>query len=344
MAPYSKASKRSWWNTGVVATTPETIEDIYIKRFELTEDDLIATAGSCFAQHLSRHMRERGYRIFDGEPAPFGLSVSSAREFGYGVYSCRYGNIYHVRQLLQLLQEAMSGTPRADIAWARKGRHFDALRPSVEPTGLDSEAEVYVHRKAHLDAVMRMIRRSTVFVFTLGLTEAWVDGKTGVVYPIYPGVYSQTVAERSVFHNFTVGELVADFLEFRRLVHQINPDMRFIVTVSPVPLIATASDDHVLVATTASKSILRAVTQELYSRCEDIDYFPSYEIISSPWSKGRFFEDDLRSVTEVGVSTVMRSFFLQHGSITGAQTPDAGSTEAAEEIICDEELLQAFQK
>ena len=92
-----------------------------------------------------------------------------------------------------------------------------------------------------------------------------------------------------------------------------NPDLRFLVTVSPVPLTATATDEHVLVATTYSKSVLRSVAGALAMEFADIDYVPSYEIIASPWSKGAFYESNLRTVTAEGVSSVMRVFFAEHG-------------------------------
>ena len=45
----------------------------------------------------------------------------------------------------------------------------------------------------------------------------------------------------------------------RDLLRDYNENMRFILTVSPVPLVATAGSEHVLAATLYSKSVLRAV-------------------------------------------------------------------------------------
>ena len=42
----------------------------------------------------------------------------------------------------------------------------------------------------------------------------------------------------------------------------MNPKARLVLTVSPVPLAATASGSHVLPATIYSKSVLRAAAQE----------------------------------------------------------------------------------
>src|SRR5207344_451486 len=81
-----------------------------------------------------------------------------------------------------------------------------------------------------------------------------------------------------------------------------------------VPLTATATSNHVLVATTYSKSVLRAVAGSLADTYPNTDYFPSYEMIASPWSKGFFYEANMRAVNTGGVAAVMRVFFEQHGT------------------------------
>ncbi len=341
MHPYPKDSPEIWWSRAVARSTPQEATGLYSKRFALDADSRIATAGSCFAQHIARYLRSNGYNVLDSEPAPFGLSERAKPEFGYGIYSCRYGNIYHVRQLRQLLEEAVTGRPRDGIVWERKNRFFDALRPGVEPDGLETAAEVLAHRQQHLKCVLAMFRKTNVFVFTMGLTEAWMDAGTGVVFPSFPGSFTQFDPEVHVFKNFRVSEIYEDFVAFRALLKTINPSVKFIVTVSPVPLMATATHSHVLPATTYSKSALRAVASQLYEDFEDIDYFPSYEIISSPWSKGAFFAPDLRSVTDEGVATVMRAFFLEHRPTAQAEELPPPSLE---EVVCEEVLLEAFSR
>ena len=119
-----------------------------------------------------------------------------------------------------------------------------------------------------------------------------------------------------------------------------------------MPLTATASDQHVLVATTYSKSVLRAVAGQLYADYDDLDYFPSYEIIAAHPSRGFFFEGNLRSVSPAGVETVMRSFFSEHGAETPGQAPApaaaASPAEApatkADDVACEEILLDAFSR
>ena len=73
------------------------------------------------------------------------------------------------------------------------------------------------------------------------------------------------------------------------LMRSANRGLRFLLTVSPVPLTATNSGNHVLVATVDSKSRLRAVAGQLARTVSRVDYFPSYEIISAPPFRGSFF-------------------------------------------------------
>jgi len=355
---------------------PDSIHEVYQRRFPIAPEDRIATAGSCFAQHISRYLRRNGYRVLDLEPAPTEVPAATAQQYGYGVYSARFGNIYYVRQLLQLAREALEGHRPAEPVWEREGRYFDSQRPAVEPRGLDSPELVLEHRRRHLEAVRTMLTTADVLVFTLGLTEGWEHSATGTVFPAAPGTIAGDYdPDAYAFHNFSVAEVYADFVAFRDLVHRHNPTLRFLLTVSPVPLAATASDANVLVATTYSKSVLRAAAGQLYAEFEDVDYFPSYEIITAGPGAGRFFGPGLRDVTPEGVETVMGYFFSEHpparsgdaqgersetpatrapaagdvGTPAGAppedrrDTPDrTRDTPGGEELFCEEALLEAF--
>ena len=229
----------------------------------------------------------------DVEPPPSGLPAALHGRFGYSLYSARYGNIYTTRQLLQLAQEALGLFSPAEPVWERDGRFYDSLRPSVEPDGLSSVDEVIAHRQAHLAHVRKMIETMDVFIFTLGLTECWVLRGQGQAFPTVPGsLAGQFDPQKYEFKNFRFSEIREDLLQFRDLVHvaQGNKNLKVLLTVSPVPLTATASDKHVLQATVYSKSVLRAVAGELEAECADIDYFPSFEIVTNPWSRDDFFE------------------------------------------------------
>src|SRR5438477_11249106 len=101
-----------------------------------------------------------------------------------------------------------------------------------------------------------------------------MNKKTCRVYPTAP----RTIAgdfdpEIHAFKNLHAREMHKDLARFRNVIRKRNPGVRMISTVSPVPLTATASDHHVLLATTYSKSVLRTVAGALADNHQDADYF-----------------------------------------------------------------------
>jgi hypothetical protein len=303
-------------------------------------NEKFATAGSCFAQHIGRHVSARSAgNYLDLEPAPLFLPVEDHSRFGYGIYTCRYGNIYTSRQLLQLAQEALGERPVSTHIWEKDGRHYDALRPTVDPVGVDSPATVTTLREKHLERVREMLHTLDVMIFTLGLTETWIDPRDGTAFPSAPGVAAGDYATNPAkFCNLDFGEIRSDLQAFWGLLRNINPTARMILTVSPVPLIATASDQHILTATTYSKSVLRAAAGDLANTVEDVHYFPSYEIVNAPQGRGYYFDPDLRSVNDLGVRYVMSHFFS--GDLARV-FPDSSGSELQGEIVCDEDTIEA---
>lgn len=197
----------------------------------------------------------------------------------------------------------------------------------------------------------RLFESLDVFVFTLGLTEGWQATADGAAFPLCPGVAAGTFdPEAYAFRNQPVEEVIADLAAFADALKAVNPRARLILTVSPVPLVATYEGRHVLQSTVHSKAVLRVAAQRLADTRDDTLYFPSYEIITSPEGAFRYLESDLRSVSKDGVDHVMRVFF-RHLTEGGDQDALPASSRSLHEarhefarqaaVVCDEELLAA---
>ncbi len=350
MHPYADRPARAFWRTAVSEVNPLDLTDLYRPRFAIDEHTRIATAGSCFAQHIGNQLRDHDFSWVNMEPAPRLLPASRRREFGYGVYSARYGNIYSARQLLQLFERAEGTRRPEDDHWAENGRYFDPYRPTIEPEGFASLLELERVREDHFRAVRELLPSCDVFVFTLGLTEAWADATDGTVYPICPGtIHGEFDSSRHEFLNLSFSEISKDMDDFIARARALNPDLRFLLTVSPVPLTATASEYHVLQASVASKSILRAVCSELCDRHEYVDYFPSYELVASHPMRAMFFDPNLRTVSPTGVDLVMRHFFGAHPgtAVTPKRTRRSGRRsdrpkQGRDDVACDDAILEEF--
>ena len=334
---------------------PREVDPVTSVAFQIGRNDAVATAGSCFAQHIAKTLARAGFNYLVTEAGP---QTAGATNENYGVFPARFANIYTVRQLLQLLQRAYGLFEPVDSEWhTANGSYVDPFRPLIQHAGFTSADLLAKDREVHLAAVRSMFEQSSVFIFTLGLTEAWVSTVDDAVFPLAPGVVRADVEpERYRFHNFTTAEMEADLLAFVDLLRSINPEIRIILTVSPVALIATYEDRHVLVSTTYSKAALRVVADAATKARPAVAYFPSYEIITGPQARGEFFTEDLRDVTTAGVDAVM-AIFRKHYLVTGGSegrvafgnvTPDKSAArfdEAAhmhevQQIVCDEKAIE----
>ncbi len=350
--PYKSLPDKAFWRRSVAGRPPGNVDPVGEFDVRIEADTKVATAGSCFAQHIARHLKDSGYCYYVAEPGHPILPPSARERQNYGLFSCRYGNIYTARQLLQLMERAYGRFEPVEKPWKKApGVFLDPFRPTSQPGGFISADEMLADRAQHLTAVGRMFETLDVFVFTLGLTEGWRSKKDGAVFPICPGVEGGKFDPKKYeFYNQTADEVIADLTAFRSALKDVNPKAQIILTVSPVPLVATAQEgEHVLSATTYSKSVLRVAAETVKRKFDDVHYFPSYEIITGAFNRGAYYAPDLRNVLEDGVSHVMR-LFLAHatGGARVAPTREADSREEDEhlgiarqliEVECDEVAL-----
>lgn len=357
--PYSNLPKSSYWSKSVALVPFEEIDLLDGAPFQIRPDTKIATAGSCFAQNISDYLRKSGYNYYVTEQGPYFIEKYSPgvlRRNNYGVYSARFGNIYTARQLVQLFDRAYGSFIPLDDHWQDRGRYYDPFRPQIQPNGFESIEELQADRQAHLRHVREMFERLDIFVFTLGLTEAYISRVDGAVYPVCPGCGAGKYdAEQHVFKNFSFEEVSSDLKQFIDRLSSVNKDARIILTVSPVPLVATAENRHVLQSTVYSKSVLRAAAGAVSDAHESVAYFPSYDLITSSPSNGRYYREDLRSVTEEGVAHVMRMFFrhfcnveidasLNRGNISLSSRANSSPVDHPDiserlAVVCEEEQL-----
>ncbi|WJH56520.1 hypothetical protein FE254_10175 [Ectopseudomonas guguanensis] len=334
--PYLGLDDSKFWKRSVSKLAFDEVDPVVCAKFIISHSDKVATAGSCFAQHISKRLIDSGFSWLNLEPAPKDMSLEQASDLGYGVYSARYGNIYTSGQLVQLFQRAFSLEDFEREPWVGKNGLIDPFRPYVQSRGFASREEFFEDLEKHLAAVRQIFLDLDVFIFTLGLTESWVRKSDSAVVPFHPGVLGASVgADDYIFKNQSVMEVNSDLLLFRSMLKKVNPGARVLITVSPVPLIATYSKGHVLPQTVYSKSVLRVAAEEFSQSFDDVAYFPSYEIISSHYNRGAYYKDDLREVDSRGVDHVMR-LMLKHYTRLASSLDDSYSEVS---LVCDEDNL-----
>jgi hypothetical protein len=356
--PYAGLPARHFWRRAMELPPCSEVDPVTGSKQKIAPTDKVVTAGSCFAQHMGKALTRHGLHHFVTE-AGEDLRQTNRMQRQFGLFSARCGNIYTARQLVQLIERCQGQFTPQDEAWKRPdGRFVDPFRPQIEPGGFLLPAEVTAARVPHFAAVRRMLAEMDVFVFTLGGTEAWRRRSDGAVFPVAPGVLAGTWNPKVYeFVTFGMHEVASDLRAAVAAIRTVNPHVRFVFTVSPVPLIASYQDQHVLVSSTESKAILRSAVGEVVAADRQVEYFPSYEIVTGQHAHGRYFAADLRSVTDAGVAHVMQVFMRHY---VGTQTSPAaakpvnagarpvrvtqGAQREAEELVFDEEGTKPVQQ
>ncbi len=323
--PYDNRPDYALWKRDVQGVAPGDLDPFAPPKFTIDREMRVASAGSCFARHIAVNLQNHGFNYLCSEAG--------------SEYSANFGNVYTTVQLLQLFERAYGRFAPVDDVWRRDGVFVDALRPRAFERGFTSVGELSDERMRHLAAVRELFEQLDVFVFTLGLTEGFFSTLDGTAYPACPGKgFGEFDAAKYVFRNLGVSENLEAMHQFIGGLRAVNPNAKILLTLSPVPLVATMEDRSVIQSTVYSKSVLRVVAEEL-RRCYDfVDYFWSYEIITATYNTARYFELDRRSISDEGVQHVMRSFFRHFAGL------DIVQAAAASDDPCDEDALHAMIK
>ena len=160
-----------------------------------------------------------------------------------------------------------------------------------------------------------MIKRSDVFILTLGVAAAFFDRTTGAfVLPRPSALNSRALAEKYQFRTASVQENVDNVRYLIDFVRSVAPGIRIVVTVSPVPILASFEHESAVQADCLSKSTMRLVAHEVVnnSGIENILYWPSFEVFRWGGSNASNFyaADDGAAwhVSEAKVAGTIRAF------------------------------------
>lgn len=260
--------------------------------FRLKPGESIFTIGSCFARHIEGELRDRGFQI-------------PMRElFTRGVFKGLPPEIVN-----------NFGTPSIfnEFAWAFGEEEFDEDKAilevgankyvdlhmvnSIRPGPL---ADVLARRRGLMEAT-RSLADCRLLIMTLGLAEVWWDEAAQVYLNTAPLPSAMKASpERFSLHVLSFQEC-HDYLQ-RALdiaFKHGRDDLRAIITVSPVPMMATHRREDVITANCYSKSVLRAAAEQIVASDERITYFPSFESVTLSDRRIAWGDDFVHTTREI---------------------------------------------
>src|SRR5688572_15492645 len=66
--PYKQLSDKAFWRRSVGGVPSHEVDPVGAFSLRITPETKVATAGSCFAQHIARHLRAAGFNYYVVEP------------------------------------------------------------------------------------------------------------------------------------------------------------------------------------------------------------------------------------------------------------------------------------
>jgi hypothetical protein len=236
------------------------------------------TMGSCFARNLSRTLLNQGYQ-------------SSHLEIVESLNST-FSNKFFINYLDKHLEKV-----------ELSGSIFEDRISELMPQDMTA------------DSVINSMKIADVFILTLGVAAVCFDRQTGeFILPKSNQYTAKSLSEKFKIRTTTVSENVQNVKEVIAFFRKLNPDCNIVITVSPVPMLASFEFKSCVVADCLSKSTMRLVAEEVvsHSKIPNIYYYPSFEIFRWAGSNASSFyaADDGAAwhVSEDKVAITVKSF------------------------------------
>jgi hypothetical protein len=165
--------------------------------------------------------------------------------------------------------------------------------------GAESPVELLQTIQETVRRVGDFVRTADAVVLTLGTAWAYRLRETGEL------VSNLHKMPASLFEKelLTADEIVNGLAEVHALLRRVNPNIRIVLTVSPVRHVKDT-----LPLNAVSKSVLRVACHYLSELLPGVSYFPAYELLTDELRDYRFYAADMLHPSEVAEEYIWDKF------------------------------------
>ena len=286
-------------NSGIVSPTAE--------KFSIDKNSKVFAIGSCFARGVEKKLATNGLNVLSISDQFKSFELKNEQVSGLG-----FTNKYSTYSILNQLQWSLGEREFPERSIVDIGEHI-FVDPHTNPALKFVNRDRTIERRKILNNVFGEVKNSNLIVITLGLIELWYDKACDVYLNMTP---TQTMLKANPDrYEFLVSDFNSNYENVDQTIQLLNrhcpKDFQIVITVSPVPLLATFSGRDIILANTYSKSLLRTVADSIAMKNDNVHYFPSYEMVMNSDSS-KVWEQDLRHVQGSFVQNIMGHFMSNH--------------------------------
>lgn len=161
------------------------------------------------------------------------------------------------------------------------------------------ENELQICLAREFTTIGSMARKAKWIMVTLGTSHVYELTSTGAIVANCHKFPQQDFRKRLLSNE----EIILAFKETYVHVQEVNPDVQWLFTVSPVRHIKDG-----LVENNLSKAILIQAVADIVSNYDNCHYFPAYEIMIDELRDYRFFKSDMVHPNDQAIAYIWETF------------------------------------
>jgi len=306
-----RRNRASMWPDGRLPTERlgELAKLTFKPSFTFSKADRIMTIGSCFAREMEHRLATLGFDL------PMKAVVVPPEERATKTENDLISKFTVESMENELVWASGQAPPAPEKLFLEVGEglwHDPQLVNNVHPASIERVGE----RRAMVQDAFRQLPSCRIVIITLGLAEAWFDHETGLYLNTAPPLPAINRHPDRFSLDVLDYEDISTALEriYALLKAHGHPDFKVLITVSPVPFKATFTGEDAITANSYSKAVQRAACQAFVARHENVDYFPSFEIVTLSHRELVYERDNVH----IGGSTV--AYIVDQ--VLGNYTPD----------------------
>ena len=246
------------------------------KEFHLSHADDIVSMGSCFADRIGNLLKQSGFYV---EQNPFGV-------------------LYNPMSVVKALELLWYDIPfKEDDLFEYQGL-YSSFMHHTSFSGSDKDAVLQRIRSVNHRA-SEALHDATCLMITFGTSWVYALAETGKIVANCHKLPDYHFVRR----RLEVDEIVDYYTSFFETVFQEKPDLKVLMTVSPIRHFKDGAHENTL-----SKAVLHLAIDELCLRFPQIVYFPAYELLCDDLRDYRFYDEDMLHPNAVAVKYIWEAF------------------------------------
>ncbi len=241
-------------------------------KFPLDYNSKIVSFGSCFAENMAEKF---DYFKFENTCNPFGI-------------------LFHPLAIEKIISKAVNREffTEKDLFFHEERWHCFDIHSDLSNS---DAAEMVANLNKILQFTHQKLVQATHFIITYGTSWVYRNNATNSIVANCHKV-PQKEFSKEILSVTTIEKSIQNTIE---LIQKVNPDCKFIFTISPVRHIKDG-----FVENQVSKSHLIAAIYNLKSET----YFPSYEIMMDELRDYRFYADDMLHPSQLAIDYIWERF------------------------------------